>query len=438
MQRRTFLSLLALPAVAQLLQACGDDEATTDTTNGAATDPTTVMGAAARITAINSDAVAASAAINSFSADLFERLVAIDPTANLVFSPASIALALTMTSAGAVGQTLTEMNTVLHITDPASIHRSMNGLSASFDAVNKTVDNTAEGGEGTSQVELSIANSLWGQANYSFEQAFLDLLSSEYGAGMELVDYRTDPEAARVAINAWVDEQTKQRIPQLLPDGSLTVDTRLTLVNAIYLKANWANTFNDALTTPDPFSAPGGEVTAQMMHTTAELAYGEGEGWRAVEIPYVFHDLSFLVAMGDSTDVAMPAVDEAAGALAGRLVELGLPKFDIETATSLADVLKEMGMAAAFEDRDEFTGMTSEQPGLYIGNVIHQANITVDEVGTEAAAATAVIMVGESAPQEPPTPVVFTVDRPFTFWLRDRATGTVIFAGRVNDPSATR
>jgi len=175
-----------------------------------------------------------------------------------------------------------------------------------------------------------------------------------------------------------------------------------------------------------------------MMHTMAELAYGEGDGWRAVEIPYVFNDLSFLVAMGDSADVVMPSVDEAGGSLAGRLVDLGLPKFDIQTATSLADVLGAMGMARAFEDRDEFTGMSSEKPGLFIGDVIHQANITVDEEGTEAAAATAVIMVGESAPQEPPTPVVFVVDQPFTFWLRDRATGTVIFAGRVNDPSATR
>ena len=438
MQRRTFLSLLALPAVAQLLQACGDDESTTDSTTRPGLEPGRVMGAATRVPATNSDAVEASAAINAFSADLFERLVAADPTANLVFSPASIALALTMTSAGAKEQTLTEMNTVLHITDQATIHRSMNGLSAAFAAVNKSVDNTAEGGEGTSQVQLSIANSLWGQAGYSFEQTFLDLLSSEYGAGMELVDYVSDPEAARVAINAWVDEQTKQRIPELLPEESITVDVRLTLVNAIYLKANWADTFNDALTAPEPFSAPGGDVTAQMMHTTAELGYGEGEGWRAVEIPYVFNDLSFLVAMGDDADVAMPSVDEAAGALGGRLVELGLPRFDIETATSLADVLTEMGMPRAFEDRDEFTGMSTSKPGLFIGDVIHQANITVDEEGTEAAAATAVIMVGESAPQEPPTPVVFTIDRPFTFWLRDQATDTVIFAGRVNDPSTSR
>lgn len=437
MQRRTFLSLLALPAVAQLLQACGDDSAgPTDTTLVATRSA--LKGTAPRVAAGPDEADIAASAINAFAADLHERLVAIDPTANLVFSPASIALALAMTSAGAKGTTLDEMDAVLHITDPAAIHRSMNALSARLDSVNQSVDNTADGGTGTSEVQLSIANSLWGQTGHSFEQAFLDLLSGEYGVGMELVDYVTDTDGARVAINAWVDEQTEQRIPELLPDGSITVDTRLTLVNAIYLKANWATTFNDALTTDEPFASPGGAVSAAMMHTSAELGYGEGTGWRAVEIPYVFHDLSFLVAMGDTTDTAMPSADEAAAAVLPRLVDLGLPKFDIETATSLASVLQEMGMVRAFAEGADFSAMSTAQPPLHIGNVIHQANITVDEEGTEAAAATAVIMVGESAPQEPPTPVVFTVDRPFTFWLRDVATGTVVFMGRVNDPTATR
>ena len=442
MQRRTFLSLLALPAVAQLLQACGDDSTSrpndTGGGSGAEQQPISLKGAAARVTAGSAEALEASAAINAFSADLFDRLVAVDPTANLVFSPASIALALAMTSAGAGGDTLAEMDTVLHITDPVTIHRSMNGLSVGLAELNKTVDNTAEGGTGTSEVQLSIANSLWGQTGHTFEQAFLDLLSSEYGAGMELVDYVADANAARVTINEWVDEQTKQRIPELLPPDSLDETVRLVLVNAIYLKANWANAFDEALTADEPFAAPAGEVTVKMMHTTAELAYGEGDGWRAVDIPYIFHDLSFLVAMGDNEGTAMPSADEAAGASIGSLVALGLPKFDIETATSLADVLKEMGMVTAFREGADFTGMSTDDPPLHIGNVIHQANITVDEEGTEAAAATAVIMVGESAPMEPPVPVVFTVDRPFTFWLRDRATGTIIFTGRVNDPSATR
>ena len=444
MQRRTFLSLLAIPAVAQLLQACGDDSTGSQASsggdgNGSGQQPASLMGSAARVPATSAEAMEASAAINAFSADLFERLVAADPTANLVFSPASIALALAMTSAGAKGDTLAEMDAVLHITDPATIHRSMNGLSTGFAALNETVDLAAEGGTGTNEVQLSIANSLWGQTDYRFEQAFLDLLAAEYGAGMELVDYMTDPEAARVAINAWVDEQTKQRIPELLPEASINAEMRLVLVNAIYLKANWANAFNEARTADEPFAAPNGEVTVQMMHATDELAYGEGDGWRVVEIPYVFGDLSFLVAMGDNEGAQMPSADEAAGATIRRMVDLGLPRFDIETATMLGQMLREMGMAQAFSDESDFSGITTEGLGVKLGEVIHQANITVDEVGTEAAAATAVLMpTVESMAPEPPEPVVFTIDRPFTFWLRDRATGTIIFAGRVNDPSATR
>ena len=421
------------------MPACGEDAPASEATNGPRLEPASLMGNAARIEASNADAAQASAAINAFSADLFDRLVAADPTANLVFSPASIAVVLTMVSAGAKEQTLAEMHTVLHITDPATIHRSMNGLSTAFASVNQSVDLAADGGTGTNEVQLSIANSLWGQADVSFQQAFLDVLSSEYGAGMELVDYKANPEAARVAINAWVDEQTQQRIPELLREGMVTDETRLTLVNAIYLKANWATAFPESMTTTERFAAPGGELSASMMHTNLELEYGEGDEWRAVEIPYVFRDLSLLVAMGDAPDTVMPSADEAAGVLMSRQVELGLPKFDIETKVTLKDVLSEMGMPEAFSGTADFTGMTDERTRVNVGNVIHQANITVDEEGTEAAGATAIIMSApDSMPPEPPTPVVFTIDRPFTFWLRHRASGTVIFAGRVNDPSATR
>jgi len=436
MERRTFLSLLALPVVAQLLQSCGDDTNDTGntTTGGNGVQPAGLKGSAPRVAPTANDAAAAASAINAFSADLFDRLVAADPTANLVFSPASIALALAMTSAGAKGTTLTEMNTVLHITDPATIHRSMNGVSTALESVDKSRDNTTEGGTGTSEVQLSIANSLWGQTGLGFEQAFLDLLSAEYDAGLELVDYATDPEAARAAINTWVAAQTKDRIPELLAEGTLTADARLTLVNAIYLKANWATIFDKERTTDEPFTAPAGEVTVSMMHITADLDVAEGEGWQAVDLPYVFGDLTFTAVLADD-GTPTPSADEVFAALGQRKVELGMPRFDIETSTEMSRLLAAMGMPTAFSDAD-FSGMTTEDR-LVIGAVIHQANITVDEEGTEAAAATAVVM-GETAAPEPKEPMVLTIDRPFTFWLRDRATGTVIFAGRVNDPSTTR
>jgi len=434
MKRRTFLQLLTVPAVAQVFAACADDPGKTDSpSNGASS----LRGDAARVTT-DTDPTEAAAAINAFADDMFLHLTTVDPAANLVFSPASIALALAMTSAGAKGTTLAEMDTVLHINDAAAIHRSMNGLESSLEAANAIQDNTGDiGGVGISEVQISIANSLWGQAGLNFEQAFLDLLSSEYGAGMELVDYKKDPEAARAAINEWVATQTNDRIPELLAEGVITVDARLTLVNAIYLKANWNDTFDKEQTLTTSFAAPAGEVDVEMMHASRRIAHSEGDGWQAIQLPYVFGELSMVVALGDTVDALLPTIGEAVAQLRERPVELGFPKFDIETSISLAATLKEMGMPTAFDTGTaDFSGMTTEER-LVIGDVIHQANITVDEVGTEAAAATAVVMVATSAPVEE-TPITLVINRPFTFWLIARSTGVVVFMGRINDPSATR
>lgn len=429
MQRRTFLQLLALPAAAQVLGSCGDDDKPAGPYQASS-----LRGDAPRAT--GSDPAAAVAAVNAFGDDLFAHLTAANPTANLVFSPASIVLALAMTSAGARGATLQEMHQVLHIADADAIHRSMNALDASLAAANLSQDNAVNGGEGISAVELSVANSLWGQAGLNFEQAFLDLLSAEYGAGLELVDYERDPEAAREAINAWVADQTRDRIPELLAKGVINQDSRLTLVNAIYLKANWQHTFDPAQTVRAPFAAPAGEVEVDMMSSSSTIAYGSGEGWQAVELPYVFEEMAMVVAVGDAPESLIPDLDEVVAALASRPVDLQFPKFDIETATSLVDVLKEMGMPTPFSDAADFSGMTTADQ-LVIGDVVHQANITVDEEGTEAAAATAVVMSTTSAPIEL-EPVALIVDRPFTFWLRARSTGVAVFMGRVTDPSSTR
>jgi serpin B len=445
MQRRTFLSLLTVPAVAAFLGACGDDSndggggddgGGSDEHNGSVTGGgrATLRGDAARAT--GGDPLSAAMAVNAFAADLYARLVAVDPNANLVFSPASIAVALAMTSAGANGTTLAEMDDVLHITDPSTIHSSMNGLTATLDGLDQSRDNTSEGGTGTSEVQLSIANSLWGQSGLAFEQAFLDLLSAEYDAGLEVVDYITDADAARAAINAWVASETRERIPELLAEGTITADARLTLVNAIYLKANWDVAFDSAETTDAVFATPAGPVNVAMMHRTADLDHAGGEGWQAVDLPYVFRGLTMTIAMGDTPDTELPTGDEVFAAFTQRQVDLSLPRFDIETSIDLAEVLAGMGMTTAFTDSADFSGMTTAER-LMIGGVIHQANITVDETGTEAAAATAVVMVATGAPA-PTEPVTFTVDRPFTFWLRETSTGAIVFIGRVNDPGASR
>ena len=446
MERRSFITLLAAaPSLATLLAACGDDTTTTPTTSPGTTpgstpvtgDHETLRSDIARVTE-GRNATTAATAVNDFAADLYDLLVTQDPQANLVFSPASIAIALAMTASGARGTTLDEMVAVLHADpDMAAFHRSMNGLSASLDGLDATRDNSAEGGTGVSEVKLEIANSLWGQAGLAFEQAFLDLLAAEYGAGMETVDYASDPEAARALINAWVADATEDRIPELLAEGTITPDSRLTLVNAIYLKANWMDAFDENATADEPFTtAAGDDVTVKMMHGSAEMAYAAGDGWQAVDVPYVFGTLSLTVAMPDDISAPAPAGPDVFGMLQRRPVELGLPRFDIETSTSLAQALADLGMPTAFSGGADFTGMATEV-GLAIADVIHQANITTDETGTEAAAATAVIMVETAAP-EPQEPVTVTIDRPFTFWLRERSTDAIVFMGRVTDPSQTR
>ncbi|MEO6158172.1 MAG: serpin family protein, partial [Ilumatobacteraceae bacterium] len=409
---------------------------TTATTPGAGDRSAFVQGNVERTVTDVDQAAAAVQSVNSFGADLYARLHSAKPNQNLVFSPASIAIALAMTSAGARGSTLDQIDHVLHVDDPHGIHHSMNALSAALATRNAT---GKVGGENAT-VTLSVVNSLWGQAGFEFVPAFLDLLAGEYGAGMNLVDYEHDPESARADINEWVDKATNQRIPQLLGPGTLTRDSRLTLVNAIYLKARWSSTFSDGNTKPTPFHVSADRtVQAAMMRQTGHFGYAQGAGWSAVDLPYVFDDLSMTVIVADEGGAtgaapALPDITTVVAALETREVRLGFPKFDFKTSTSLADVLRQMGIIDAFSASADFTGMTTSA-ALSIADVIHQANITVDENGTEAAAATAVIAVATAAPA-PSEPIVLTVDRPFLFALRDRPTGAVVFLGRVADPTA--
>ncbi len=427
MERRTFLALLALPAVAQVLAACGDDDP--PSTKGRRSS---LKSSSARVTN-GTDPAAAAGAVNAFAADLYEQLVTADPDANLVFSPASIAIALTMASAGARGRTLDEMDGVLYITDTNAIHQSMNGLAAVLAAANKSKDMTPEGGSGVQTVQVNIANSLWGQLGLTFEPAFLDLLAAQYGAGMETVDYVTDPDGARVAINAWVSDATEQRIPELLTDGAITTETLLTLVNAVYLKAAWAQEFFESATTSSTFTtSKGAAKKVPMMHRGGDIAYATGDGWQAIELDYVFGDLGMVLAVGDTPDSVLPDGPAVFGQLSSTLVDVSLPKFDHQTTTALAKVLQAMGMTTPFGDSADFSGMTKEA-ALFISGVVHQANITVDEKGTEAAAATAITMAGTAAPEQPPIEVRF--DRPFTYWLREKSTNAILFMGRVNDPT---
>ncbi len=443
MDRRTFLALASAPAVLAVLQACGSDDISGPTTAPGGPGPSAAGEARSLVGRQAADpalAAQAAAAVNAFGADLYGRLAG-DGSENLVCSPASIVLALAMTRAGAAGPTAAEMDAVLHTAvvgvDPAALHPGMNALTAELAARSGTFE--AMGAPVT--VELSIANSLWGQNGITWGEQFLDLLSAQYGAGMRLVDYIADADAARTAINQWVADETEDRIPELLGPGTVTPDTRLTLVNAIYMKAPWLEPFTDASTAPSPFTTAAGEtIEVPMMRASRTLGYAAGAGWQAVELPYAGGSLAMLLVVPDAgalapTETALGEglLDTAAQSLGSRQVNLGLPRFDLESKVDLSDVLVTLGMPSAFSpSAADFSGMTTAEQ-LFIGVVIHQANITVDEKGTEAAAATAVGMRATSAPMEPP--VELTLDRPFLYAVRDTVTGAVLFLGRVSDPS---
>lgn len=388
-----------------------------------------------RASAAPADAADAGTAITAFGLDLY-RAVANGKT-NVVLSPASIALALAMARAGSRGQTAAEMDAVMHGLASEDHAAWLNALDQALATRSGTFDDASGAGL---PVALRIANAPFAQQGMALEPAYLEALASRYGAGLRLVDYVTATEEARKLINGWVDGQTEHRIPELLVRGILTTDTRLTLVNAIYLKAPWLTPFPTEATKPGTFTrADGSTVEVPMMATTAAMRHAAGTGWQAVEIPYIGGSLAMTVIVPDELATFEQALtaDQLAALTAGleeTQVAVTFPKFSIETKAELADVLAALGMPSAFDGRADFSGITKAER-LAISDVIHQANIDVDERGTEAAAATAVVMGRTSAPAEP---VTLRVDRPFLFALRDGPTGAILFLGRVADPSITR
>ncbi len=446
LSRRSFLALLAAPLGAWLLAACGGggDEvapaapAEPPTAPPAPPNEAIAIADVERVAAAPGDAAPAVRSIDALGADLYAALVEGNED-NLVFSPASILLALAMARAGAAGTTASEMDAVLHLDDPEGIHHALNGLTRALEARSGTVEVNGEPAE----LELSIANAVWGQETLTWQEAFLEVLAREYGAGVQLTDFAADPEAARVAVNSWVEEETRGRIPDLIAPGMVDALTRMILVNAVYLKAPWAVPFIPEATRPAPFHLlDGSTVEVPFMAQDEAMAYAAGEGWQAVELPYAGDALAMLVLLPDEgalatveSGLAGGLIDQAAGALAPTDVVLELPKWDIETRVELSTILAALGMPTAFTDQADFTGMTTDEQ-LLIGFVIHQANITVDEAGTEAAAATAVGIDTTAAPAEEPEPILLTFDRPFLYALRDRETGAVLFLGRVTSPAA--
>jgi Serine protease inhibitor len=341
-----------------------------------------------------------------------------------------------MARAGARGTTADQMDAVMRAFGSDAL---ANGINSLDQMLNSRSGDYADHFSHMYPLTLTIANAPFAQRDERWEQAYLDALAERFGAGVRLVDYKTNFEAARQQINGWVSDQTNARIPELLGQGTVDDLTRLVLVNAIYLKAPWSVPFNADVTRAAPFTRlDGTKVDAQMMAVSDTFAYAQGDGWQAVELPYVGDKLALTLILPADFGTYTSALDaesfaQVTAALAASKGEVSLPRFDIETKTDLAELLAGMGMPAAFDPNvADFSGMTTQEP-LYIARVIHQANISVDEKGTEAAAATAVGMEAGAAPSEP-----FNIrfDRPFIFALRDLETGAVLFMGQIVDPTA--
>jgi len=294
--------------------------------------------------------------------------------------------------------------------------------------------------EGTvHELTLDITNAYFAQRDFTFEQAFLEALASRFGAGVHQVDFARDAEAARLLINAWANERTRNRIPEVLQPGNVTENTVLALVNAIYLKAPWHRPFSTAETSTATFTKlDGSTVDVPTMHSSGDVSCASGPGWSAADLPYLRDTLSMLVIVPDDLaafeaelDPEMLATIERGLASQTEGAKVSLPRFDFETREELQEILAKLGMPDAFDERADFSGMAAGG-GLAISKVIHQANITVDEKGTEAAAVT---VIGIDVAGPPPITCTADASRPFLFAIRDRATGAILFLGRVVDPS---
>ena len=376
---------------------------------------------------------------SAFAFDLYQALSAED--GNLFYSPYSISLALAMTYAGAWGETEQQMaNTLNFILSQDRLHSAFNGLDLELASRGEGAEGTDEGG-----FRLNVVSALWGQEDFEFLSEFLDLVAGNYGAGLRLLDFINAPEDSRIAINDWVSEQTEGKIEDLIPPDVIDELTRLVLTNAIFFNAAWLNPFEESQTKDGAFHLlDGGEVTVQMMRRTASFGLAKGDGYQAVELPYDGSELSMVILLPDAGQfegfegsLDADLVRTITEGLVPTRLALTMPKFEFESDFGLKDTLGAMGMPVAFissfgpctSEMADFSGMTGTC-NLSIKEIVHKAFVSVDEAGTEAAAATAVVMGIESLPPS------VTIDRPFVFLIRDIETGAILFVGRVADPSA--
>jgi len=441
-------------AVALVLSACGgsagDSTSTTTPSSTTTTQPqvptTTTLPEALGFEVIAADLPRLVATVDAadlkavvdadtaFGLDVM-RVVAGD--GNTMVSPYSIATALSMLYAGARSTTADEIADVLHLSvDDGTLHAARNALDAAL------AQTPAPQGEDDTRAPFAIrpANSSWGQSGYPFLAEYLAVLATNYGAGLHAIDFASGPEAARQTINDWVEDATEDRIADLLTEGAIDVFTTLVLVNAIWFEANWASTFDPEMTEPGPFTlADGTIVTVPLMHQSIRTGYAETDTVEAVRLPYAGDAAMVVVLPKAGSPAELVATLEPADlefSWSDSMVALTLPSFEFEADIPLTDVLKEMGMNAAFvapssgsDNEADLTGISAIRE-LYVTDVLHKTFIALDENGTEAAAATAVIVGRTSLPE----PATFTANQPFLFFIEHVPTGEMLFLGQVMDP----
>jgi serpin B len=368
---------------------------------------------------------------NRFAFDLFGKVR--DRPGNLVFSPYSISTALAMTYTGANGQTAREMAETLHFPTDGK------ALDSGFAALRALI-----GGEGEDRpYQFSTANALWGQQGLHYRAEFLKRAEASFGAGLRSVDFLNDPEGARKAINAWVEKQTRDKIKELISASNIDKDTDLILTNAIYFKGSWTVPFPKTSTKDEDFKDGQTSKPVPTMHLTSHFGYLEADDLQALDLPYVGNDLSMVILLPKKVDglaglessLTSDKVEGWLARLSRKNVQVARPRFKVESSCELARTLASMGMPSAFGSQADFSGMTTDR-ALYLSAVIHKAFAEVNEEGTEAAAATAVVMKRFLAVRPYEAPVVFQADHPFLFLIRDLRSGSILFVGRVANPAS--
>lgn len=372
--------------------------------------------------------------LNRFTVD-FHR-VAADASADVVLSPASVALALGMVHAGARGETQAEIEKALHVSqDDEELERAFGALLRRWNG-------------GIEGVELSVVDRLFGDTAVKFDRHYVDVTGKVFGSSMQLMNFSGAPDASRTEINRWVSEQTKEKIEDLLPARAVTADTKLVVVNAVYFKGSWAQAFDPKATADASFAAPKGKLEVPTMHRTGEVAYAAIPEAKVslVQLPYVAEGLAMVIVLPDAEDglgaleaeLDANALQGWIGKVATRKVDLALPKFRVEMGAPLLlkAPLSSLGVQRVFDaQKADLGGIAPPPEKLQIDEGYHKAFIEVDEAGTEAAAASALALGPGAAPPKD-TPVAFHADHPFLFLLRDTQTGAILFIGHVVSPGA--